>query len=243
MEPEDYELLHDYLWGRLEPAAREALEARLAVDSELQEALDHERLLCKAVQSMGDIRLKAGLRDEEDFLRSEARLRPVWTRLKFAASILLLAAFAFVLYQQFDPGSSDNLLATYFEPYPNLISPLNRAEDPETELAQAMANYERGAYNTAIPELDRLRSTSGDLNVGFYQGVALLATDQYRAALPHFQAIPSSHRLYWEAHWYQALCQIGRGDKASAKTALQRLIDEGDYQQQRARELLETLGS
>ena len=242
MQPDDYELLHDYLWGRLEPAAREELEARLAVDEELREALAHERLLCMAVQSMGDTRLKAALGDEERFLKNEDRLRPAWTRIKVAASILILAAFAFVLYQQFSPRSADNLFATYFAPYPNLIS-LNHANSPETALGKAMADYERGAYHAAIPKLDQLRRQKGDLNVGFYQGVALLATEQYHAALPHFQAIPASHRLYWEAHWYQALCLIGRGDETTARDALQRLVDQGDYQQEEARRLLATLDS
>lgn len=242
MEPDDYELLHDYLWGRLEPAAREALEARLAVDEELAEALAHERLLCRAVQSMGDTRLKAALGDEERFMKNEDRLRPAWTRIKVAAAVLILAAFAFVLYQQFNPTSADNLFATYFTPYPNQLE-LGHAGQSETELGEAMANYDRGAYHTAIPQLDRLRRQEGDLNVGFYQGVALLATEQYHAALPHFQAIPATHRLYWEAHWYQALCLIGRGDETTARTALQRLVEQGDYQQEKARQLLDNLDS
>ncbi len=160
---------------------------------------------------------------KQDLIQSDAK-KPkskLRTYLAIAASVLLLAAAGVTYYLEYG-RSPETLFTAYFEPYPNIIAPVQRSASGQ-EAEQAMQFYEAGQYAQAITVLDGLISQQSEkAGLIFYRGVSYLGSGQSEQAVRDFQTvIQAEDQPFLQAsHWYLGLSYLKMGNTAEAKKHL-----------------------
>jgi FimV-like protein len=236
------DLIEKYILNRL--SAKEAL----LVDELLQNDINFEsELLLQA-------NLKKAIKKEDDDsfrnsiseLESKAKMESPLTRRSYvkwfaAASIIVLLGlgYFFTLEQK---TSTNELFASYFEPYRNVIQPLERGNDQQDEKSLAFYAYEKGEYEKAIQLFTNLFTTTKEPYYLFYKANALLKLEKANEAVPLLlEHLKTKDTLTEKTTWYLALAYLKLNDKTNARTALKKVIAEGKYKTKEAKKLLKAV--
>ncbi len=190
--------------------------------------------------------LKESLRDEEAAMRP--RSRRAWLLPAIAAALLLILSLVIWLA---DPGTAPHgpeggraLAAEYFQPYPNELFPIEMGETSQDDAVLAMRSYERGDFDAAIGRLRRLEPGAWNLDLQFYEGVALLALHRPEEALSALNGIAANPAArYREASsWYLALAYLELGETGRSLDLLEDIAIQPEHPyREEARELMERL--
>ena len=119
----------------------------------------------------------------------EARGPSVFTK-KFPSINWLVAASVVVIFGLFyffnysGSQSTDQLFEAYFEPYRNIIVPIERRSNKQDEKTRAFALYENGEYLKATELFSDLYKDSNEPYYLFYEANALLKLDKADKAIP-----------------------------------------------------------
>ena len=230
----DQLLIDNYLRNKLSPREHAEFQDRLN-HPEFQSALERTRDVQKAIKAQA----RQDFRSEIKGWDQQARGRILNMRrfLSIAASILLLVAVFFVFKQQ--PSNSD-LFAQYFEPYPNVVAPLQKSGDSDlTTYERAFQLYESGAYEEATRALDGL--DQDDMAVQFYHAVSLLALDKPAEALAELMRLAEVDGNAYEkpSEWFSSLALLKVGQENDARQILTGITADATHPYHRqARKLL-----
>ena len=171
--------------------------------------------------------LEADIQSEEKSARQEsapkAKVVRMWPRyLAVAASVALLIGAFFWLNPMNSSGESE-LFAQHYEPYPNVIAPIQKSGDQPTAKEQPFQDYERGDYEAALEGLNNL-DESPERN--FFQALSLIGLERYDEAKTQLSIIGKTDgaRFQQAATWYLALIEIRAENWAEAKIYLQEAI-------------------
>jgi len=237
MKPEDNRLIEEYLDGRLSVEARATLEARLAGDEELAQALklrqDMDRQLRKREKRA---KLQNTLADlNEEFFKvevptaapKEAKRIPLHRRwYAYAAAIALVVTVSLVLYLNLRPGLYDQ----YAQHAPLALTAMSAQTDAlaaEAELAFNSKNYE-AAY-TALQGYMGTNQTNNLANL--YLGISALETDRLSEAQTIFNRLKAETDGTTNdyAQWYLALTYLKQGDKVACRAALEEIGENSEW--------------
>ncbi len=232
-----------YLRDEMDAEERQAFEDLLNEDESLKEEVDLQEDITAGIDLFGSEELKRQLQQSEEsatvpltFSQERSKeqsdkakaVRPLYFALATAASFILVIVAVWLL----NPGgSSQDLYAAYYEPYPNVVNPVERSEGIPTDAAgQAMYYYEQGNYQQAIALFTQQMPT--DVAYQFYLGVSYLAVQQPTQAEETLQTLLSDSEgaFYEPALWYISLARLANNQPDAAKITLQQVVGfQGEY--------------
>ncbi|MGR3811294.1 hypothetical protein [Jiulongibacter sp. NS-SX5] len=215
-------LLELALQNKLSEAERLTFEQMLKEDVIPKSQYDFEREIQEGINQKERYKLKELFKEQE-----RMRVFPLWA--KWAAAAMILLSFTWFLWPKNDLDK--NLYASYYQKFPNVVSPITRGENQEEDAFRA---YENGEYDKA---LDLLNLSEGD-TARFYQSMTLLELNRDQDAIrllkeQSYESILDAYRL-----WYLSLAYLKNDQKDKAKPLLQKLSQIDFPLRDKAEELL-----
>ncbi len=218
-----------YIREEMTAEERTSFEAQLSTDEALRAAYDFVKDTEKALEITEYKRLKSIL--GENSKSSGFRFKR-W--LGIAASIALVATLGYIIFVG-GQTSTEDLYNQYYEPYPNIIDPVNRSSTGSSSPYQL---YEQGNLNEA---LDYLSVMSTSDTTFFYKGQVHMSLGNYEKAVTAFNRLDKNSTFYASGQWYLALTHIKMSQEKRAEELLKVIADSGNSYADRAREILDSL--
>jgi len=163
----------------------------------------------------------------------------------YAAAALLIVLLISTFQRLSRQPANEKLFSEYFAPYPNTV-PLVRGGETSTALEPALAQYELGHYNVATALLNTIMASQPDnLIARFYLGICLLEMKDTDKAIQQFDIILKNENfeLTPQAKWYVALSHIKNKNIEIAKQILNQIVNKGEFEYDRSRDLLKKINS
>jgi hypothetical protein len=237
MEPQNptpLDRIDQYLLGQLPETARRQLESELAADEALQATLHFRKDLMAALKAEGRDALRRELQTLETGAQPPAGivrpLRPlrIWYAVAAAAVVAVLVAVILYFPGQQQP---EDLFASNFQPYPNVLVPLNRAEATADLPSQAFSLYEQGAYAQALPFLQQLATDAASTDYDFYAAMCQLQLGEIPAAIARLEPLSQSREARFRLHaqWYLALAYLSTGKTEATAALLSQMAATDDH--------------
>lgn len=225
------------------------LQNKLSKDEKLvfEELLEKNDSFKKEVQLYVDLKKAVEKEDDSNFrnliteIESTAKIpKDKNSQLKWlvAASIIILLGLSYFLTLE-KKVSTQELFVSYFEPYKNVIEPLQRNGDQKNEKAIAFMAYDHEEYEKAVILFSKLYSSTNEPYYLFYKANALLKLERANEAIPLLlEHLKTKDTLTEKSYWYLAMAYLKLNDKASAKQSLKKVLSEGKYKTKEAEKLL-----
>ncbi len=244
-DQQNIELIDNYLKGNLSDHAVQEFEQKLKTDTAFSAAVALQKDIISGIESHFDAQLKEKLQNiESEFSqdKKETKVIPLqnWKPLAVAASVVLILAVGYLKF--FSAPNTQEVYLSYYEPYPNIVSPSERSA--ESQKQDAMAFYEKGEYKTAISLFDTDLATSPNSDyLQFYMALSQLSLKNTEEAIPLLTNVVrhDNSKFQAPAAWYLALAYTQQGEIDSAKNQLQSIIVAGGDYAKRAEKLLAAL--
>ncbi len=252
-EQEKYDLIEQYLSGKMEKAAQLDFENQLKSNSALQQEVVLHRQVEESLKGEGihDFRAKLKKADQKwETKHSNPKAStpifslPIRRLLLVAASFLLLV----LAYNFFDSSSNQggtNLYAQHFTPYKMVLNQRSSSNAPNTSpaLTQAIEAYEQKDFATAAQAFATLQQESPKvLSLVFYQAISELSQQKPQTAIPLLKNIlAQAPPLFVEqSQWYLALAYLQMEDQGAAQKELEKIVD-GAFKYKEAQEILRSM--
>lgn len=240
MENEKYtfELIEQYLTGELEGDALRDFEAQLEQDPDLAKAVEEQQLTHKVVDIYAQIKTKEQVKSLHDRVRQERRKQRALV-IPLAATIALLIAVGLWLFSGGDTPTTDQLVVSNFELYPNRITTMG---DTDSILAVAMEAYEEKDFETALRVFSEMPNDLPQAElIHLYGGVSYLGLHEPDNALLVLGRIKADSPYREAARWYEALAYLEKQETEKARAILEQIVQKGAFPGEKARILLEEL--
>lgn len=233
IDDRDINAVDAFLLDSLTEDERVYFESRLT-NNAFNEYLQDQTLLTEVINEKGRYKMKQELQVLEDsyLVDDESKVVktiviPFYKRkrvLVAAASVILLVSFI-GLCNIFNDSNSEELFASAYSPYPNLIDPITKGE---TTVYSPYQVYESGDYKGAtIALLDA--SESDDRNWYLAQSYMALGEDQEAEALLESIIASPTSQYSQPAQWYTALMLLRQEDIGGAQTILNSIVKAADH--------------
>ena len=234
------QLLQKYLDHSLTEEETVLLEKEIKENPDFQRELDEASEVRKAIIAHKKEQLRTTFKTLE-----QSQKKPFITKLipfSIAASVFIsILIVAYFLMNS--PVSHETLFLENFEPYRNIIIPIERGETPPHNKNleyDAFYNYETGNYDTALQEFTRLYETEKTSYYLFYKAICELQLDKVDAAIDSFLAHQKLNDTFKEkGKWYLALAYLKNNDRAKCKIILEEVIQHKSYNYVKAKQILE----
>lgn len=220
-----------FINGQMEMSEHTAFEEKIEQDPALRESVYHSQrlrnILDKDTQSFA-----ANIRSVINSNKKEGSYKLLW----IAASIAIFIGISFS-YVLLKPGSSQELVATYLEPYPDIITSRSEEGSPLD-----LKEYNKGNYAAAIESLERSEVSGQKPLVALYLGVSYLHTKKVAEAYKVLSQADVEQTIFYEDFlWYEGLALIAMNRENEARSKLQMLIDKQSSYSTKASEILDDL--
>lgn len=239
-------LLLKYFEGSLSAEELVTFETLIKQDAEFSEQVAFEEDVQGVVQHRERMVLKSKLKGYESQLPKEdlhTNPKKSINFLKIAASLALLVATSWFIYQWSATPNLDDVYATNYEKFPNTVYTITRSDTLDNSLERkAFEAYEGDDMKAAITYFEELLAISNLDYIPFFLGQSYLKDGQIDQALQQFETIIKNETDFKsEALWYSALANFKKGDKRTGAKQLQLLIANGNYKKSQAQELIKAL--
>lgn len=233
-------LIEKYIEGTLSPAERKQVDALLENDDSFKKELAFHTNLQHTVKQQDDKNFKDLLSSFETETPQNTSSNPIFKWIA-AASIVLLLGLAYTFYNS-GLTTNDDLFAEYFEPYRNIVKPIERNGTPLTEDAIAFEAYENQDFETASQLFaEQYAKTKASYNL-FYEANAQLQLGNAKQALHLLlEHKKTSDKLSDKTAWYIALAYLKLEQNQEAKRELQAIIAANAFKAKEAQVLLEQM--
>lgn len=231
------EYIENYFLGRLSASEMKHFEDLLKSDVAFKKEFDFQESLQKVIDLEEDEAFKNTLQNYENKKQTKKHYK-IWS---IAASVLVLFGLSyFVLFQE--NVSNEELFAQNFEPYRNVIQPIERGDVLKDLKTQAFAAYEKGNYKNAISLFSELQKTQTNLYYIFYKANSYLALENTSEAIALLQKYITLNGKFTEkAQWYLALAYLKVDNVSEAKKILQNIEEEKSYNYEKASQILQNI--
>lgn len=256
-EKDDIELLERAWLNQLSPEETERLNERLLLDSQLAALRNELFALWDGLAQAGEESETRALFkqwDEENPIAGiQANPSPMKPILKapiaavISAVVVIGAVCAYFFFPK--PITDEQLFAKYFEG--DLFGTDRTAREPAqaltAHLEDAYLLYAQKHYLECEKKLqDFLASDIGtpteQEEARFYRGMALMQLGRYEESTSELDILSAGKGDYMrDATWYAALAYLRIGERAQAKSLLEKVCFMGGVQKEKAQELLKKL--
>lgn len=226
-----------YLENEMPGDERAEFEKELLENSELKGQFEaYEGFILNLTQAeITDFTKKLTVWDREERNAAPKKARTQIYSLRFiAAAAVLTIGIVLTVNYFFNSPSHEDLVATYFEPYDNVITVRGEKE----ELDDALLKYEEKNYAEALVIFATYAENE---TANFYAGECEMALKDYDKALISFEKTIKAKGLFSEiATFHKALAYVGKGDEVQAKITLISIAEKSDFYE-KAQNLLRDL--
>lgn len=229
-------LLDKYFEDALTEEERSQFELLLRTDAEFLEAFNFQKELKSALIRNERKVVKEKLKAHD---RSKKTLSFDW---KYVAAAMVALCIGLYFFTN-QTVQSQALYAEYYEVFPNVVSPVVRADMAETNLEQkAFIAYESGDYNQAIALFTTIYDTTHMEYAVFYKAMSMMQTDAHWPETIQILATTNWSELFRDkAKWYLSLAYLHQNQPEQAQATLKELSAESTYRSQQVKALLEKL--
>ena len=251
----DIRLIEQYCWDQLSEAERSQVLQRSADEPEFARELQLQQRLMAVVSQQQEQSLRTLMQEEETLYKKNPektfkpfsfgqKVRTLWPYAA-AASIALMLALWWALRPP-RPGINEQLFMAHYEPYRNLIQPVDRSSPPTDLMGQGLAAYEQQDFQQAVETFTQILENDLDSNkdLFFYRANAYLGLENTSPARQDLTPFlnDSLHRFHAPSLWYYALSFLQEGNLEEARKQLEIIAaDPSHYKQEKATALLEEL--
>ncbi|MEM9023427.1 MAG: hypothetical protein AAGB22_06780 [Bacteroidota bacterium] len=209
MTEDQYTAVERYADGHMSGQERADMEAALAKDPALADALAQYRQMKKALELAAFEAQKKKVRALDQ--RQASRKVPVLLKV---AAMVALVFIPYLIFRTSDPDPAA-LAMDYFTPYPDRITVLGTASD---DLQAAMDAYNAQDYATALSRLEQAEPSG---LVALYQSVCYLGLDSCAQATQSLAQLTQEASAVREAaQWYAILAHLRCGQTDRARELL-----------------------
>jgi tetratricopeptide (TPR) repeat protein len=238
----DITLVEKYFDSELSADEINFFQARIERDESFKALVQREKIIIGAIRSQGLLDNLQYLKSVEEKIQGN-QAHPSFSNVKrwyyyAAAAVIgfLIAIISLFPMQQ----SSDELVADYFQPYPNVFEPTVRGSNTATNRTAAFQAYEQKNYEKAAQEFKVLLQEKKEPGLLLLLGNSNLMLDKTQEAQENFVTlIQEFDDLDLQAKWYLSLCYLKNGDRENARKMLKELGDMEVSYASKAKELLE----
>jgi len=244
IEENKYDLIEDYILGKLEGSVKKDFEDLLRVDAELRSSVKEYKLMIEGTRYSGRKKLIGFLQNIEKNRSKNSRPAGTMRSLYYgiAAAIILLIAFYVVIDNSLQK-SPVKLAEAYYEPYPALYGSATRGvENNLTELEQAMNLYESAQYQAAIDRFQKLDNTDQQELIIFYMANSYLGLDNFNDCEVLYRTVIDTGEIFpTQAKWYLALAYLQDKKTEQAAKLLQDLVAKNSEYSEKSSKLLKSI--
>lgn len=235
------ELIAKYFENSLTPQEQLLFEEKLQQDAEFEAEFEFHAALKKAVTVAERQKIKAQIQKFESNEKDTIKVFSLRKLMPYAAVFLVVISIGlfFILNQK---NESNQLYASYFEPYPNIEVSNLRANTKKTLENQAFTVYDLEDYKLAQTLFTKLLENNSKDYLHFYNGMCLMQLENFDFALEELNTIKATNSKYYEkALWFKALIFIKLNKKEDAKKLLNELVTNLSFKNKEAKQLLSKL--
>lgn len=236
-------LIEKYFTDGLTPEEQALLDRRLSEEPEFAEQFELEKDLRAVLIDKGRIDLKGQLEIIENEKNTLVLEKGNSNFLKYAVAACIIIGTTLLAVNFFKPApSSEELFAQNFQPYANIIAPVERGETPDDLLGKSFALYEQGNYEEAQRKFQELYDASGDRYLLFYRANALLALDKSADAITVFKSHQETiDNFFGKSKWYLALSYLKNDETQEAIELLKEIKQTKTYNHERVDAIVDAL--
>jgi len=198
----------------------------LQEDPEFKEEFKFQKDLKKALQQNKRETLKATLQGFEKDLKKKKSIFTIRTWLA-AATVIILLGIGSLIYNLNSSDDPKKLYAEYFEPYRNIVHPVERGENDGSIESKAFQAYENGDFYKAINLFNSIETIEEENNdyIDFYKAISFMALNKSKEAIEILLPIATEvekgdYDLSQKANWYLALAYLNSNEIEKAKSQL-----------------------
>ncbi len=235
---EKEKLLEKYIQNRLSQEEKAEFDTLLLNDDAFKKDVDLSINLKQVAQHEDNADYRNLISSFETVKPQQKRRYTKWLA---AASIVLILGLSYVLTLD-DKPTNEELFTNYFEPYRNVIQPIERGNSQQDEKTLAFTAYEKGNYKKAIVLFSKLYNSTNESYYLFYKANALLKLEKANEAIPVLlEHLKTKDTLTKKSRWYLALAYLKLNNKVEAKITLKKVLTESTYKTKEANELLKKI--
>ncbi len=233
------ELIDKYIQGVLNETEKNSFDKLLKEDASFRKDVTFHSNLKAVSSNLDEADFKVMIQDIE---KHNSRAKRSYTKLLVAASIAILVSLTFYFTTK-NTYSTDALFVEYFEPYRNVIQPIERGGNViYDEKYLAFEAYENEDYDKALPLFSKLYNETKASYYLFYKANVLLKLDRAEEAIPILlEHSKMKDTVSEKTLWYLALAYLKLDDTVNAKKTLERSILNSSYNKEKAKNLLNEL--
>ena len=143
-----------------------------------------------------------------------------------AASVLFIVSLSGLLLLPSEK-SSDELFASYFEPYTNVIAPISRSDKKKSTLEIAFKNYENKKYAEALKGLEESITKENKTALYLYIAVTNLKLENTNKAIAILEENLNDSNTWKDKYlWYLSLAYLKENKTEKAIETLKTLSKE-----------------
>lgn len=232
-------LIVRFFENTLSEEERQEFDRRMESDEDFKREVAFRKELKEAITQDDRETIKQELQALENPI---ARKKPwLWSA---AASLLILVGISSFWFFGNQTLDTDDLFNTHFEPYRNVVQPIERGDASEDTRTQAFKAYEQGSYKDALNGFNTLTKTSNDPIIQFYKANTFLELGETEKAITILESNMTLTDSLLEKHrWYLALAYMKVEKLEEAKKQLEHLLTNpnSEYKKEAAKNLLKEL--
>ena len=235
MDKSDY--IFKYFDGTLSKEELQAFDALLADDNDFKEEFEFQKELQDTLVLNDREQLKKEIQNW-DITRNKPRFKP-WL---VAASILFLLGISYLFFFKTQLNSTEDLYASYFEPYRNIVQPVVRGEYKDDIQSKAFKAYEAKDYENAILYFNTILSEERNTTILFYKANTLLQLNKANEAIKILETnVKNTDTLQDRNLWYLSLAYLKENNIDASKKTLKQLLSQSKFKSKEAKALMENL--
>lgn len=234
---QNFHLIEKYFQGKLDKDELQLFNEKLQQDPSFEQEFRDMKLIRDAVKETSRIRALDILQNAEANLTNQetTKINVSMKRLvSIAASLLIVAT---VSYFAFSGGTGvltgEEIVATYYEPYTNIVSGGVRGSDSpiNTLKARAYNAYDIADYSTSADLFKDLLSSEKSAANYLYSGIANFEAGDFEAAKNNLNTVMNNFSdLNDQAQWYLAMTLFKEGAKDQAiRNIAQLFVSNSSY--------------
>lgn len=242
------DLIDKYFSDSLSPKEQMEFNERLQNNENFKKEFVFQKDLKKTIVSQQHKNLKKVLQSFEQE-RSKVRLLNISRKWWVAASILVIFSIGFLLLRPTLYPSPEELFAENFEPYRNIVLPVERSSNSNSIKQSAFLAYENGNYHKAINLFNSIQDRNL-IYVDFYKSMCYLSLNKNVEAIDLLIPITvttekgDTDKNFNElANWYLALAYLKVDEKEKAISRFSSIANDTNdvYKKEESKRILKHL--